>query len=83
MSFRQHAGVAQTLVALCLLFGMNLPSRAQEVPDTGATPPTLSVVVTARKRDEPEISVPAAMTTFRATSWSTTFAKRRLSSIAR
>jgi iron complex outermembrane receptor protein len=66
MSFRQHAGVAQTLVALCLLFGMNLPSRAQEVPDTGATPPTLSVVVTARKRDEPEISVPAAMTTFTA-----------------
>lgn len=69
MSFRQHVGVAQRLVALCLLFGAILPACAQDAPDTAATAAQpMSVVVTARKRDEPEISVPAAMTTFTAQS---------------
>ncbi len=67
MSARQRAGVVQTLVALCLLSGTSAPLQAQEVPDTpDAAAQTATVVVSARKRDEPEISVPAAITTFTA-----------------
>jgi iron complex outermembrane receptor protein len=66
MSFCLRAGVAPTVVALCMLFGCP-PLRAQDVPDANeVAPQAVTVVVTARKRDEPEIAVPGAMTTFTA-----------------
>lgn len=65
MSLRQRTGVAQTLVALCLICGAHEPLRAQDLPDaTDASSQPVIVLVTARKRDEPEIAVPEAMTTF-------------------
>jgi iron complex outermembrane receptor protein len=67
MSLRQCTAVAQTLAVLCMLFGCAWPLQAQQVPDdTEDSLQPVTVVVTARKRDEPEIAVPAAITTFTA-----------------
>ncbi len=67
MSLRQRTAVAQMPAALCLLLGRTLPLRAQELPEAaGISAEPVSVIVTARKRDEAEITVPAAITTFTA-----------------
>ncbi len=67
MSYRKRAGIAQTLTALCWVLGGVSSLRAQDAGSPEASPEALTVVmVSARKRDEPEISVPEAITTFTA-----------------
>lgn len=67
MSYRQRAGVARALTALCWVLGGVSPLQAQEAHAAEVSPEPLSIViVSARKRDEPEISVPEAITTFTA-----------------
>jgi iron complex outermembrane receptor protein len=65
MSYIQRAGLARTLTALCVLLVCAPPSPAQEADGTAlAAEPLTVVMVSARKRDEPVIAVPAAITTF-------------------
>jgi iron complex outermembrane receptor protein len=69
MPYFQRAGIARTLIALSLVLGYAGPSPAQDASATAAAAePLTEVMVTARKRDEPEISVPAAITAFTAES---------------
>jgi outer membrane receptor protein involved in Fe transport len=55
------------LLALCLAFGGSLPLHAQEAANSAeSTPQIVNVVISARKREEPDVAVPAAVTTFSA-----------------
>ncbi|MEJ0007809.1 MAG: TonB-dependent receptor [Steroidobacteraceae bacterium] len=65
MSYRQRTGIAQTLTLLCFALGCAPSLQAQEAAVAEASSePIAVVIVSARKRDEPEISVPASITTF-------------------
>ncbi|HEV2703601.1 MAG TPA: TonB-dependent receptor plug domain-containing protein, partial [Steroidobacteraceae bacterium] len=67
MSLGQRTAVAQMLASLCMLFGCTMALQAQVLPDpAGDSTQPVSITVSARKRDEPEIAVPAAITTFTA-----------------
>ena len=65
----RRANLARTLAALCMVIGCAGRSQAQDTQAAGvAAEPLAVVMVSARKRDEPVTSVPAAITTFTAES---------------
>ncbi len=67
MAHCERNAAARALMALWLLHSCTTPLRAQEADSTQAAPePVTQVIVSARKRDEPEIAIPAAITTFTA-----------------
>jgi iron complex outermembrane receptor protein len=67
MAYIQRAGLARTLAVMCMMLGRTNPAQAQAADATGvADEPITAVMVSARKRDEPVTTVPAAITTFTA-----------------
>ncbi len=63
MAYIQRAGMAPTLIVLSLMLGRTIPAQAQAADTTTvADEPITAVMVSARKRDEPVTTVPAAIT---------------------